>query len=158
MNVLYFYPLCVLGLMHIFYTSCPSVVAAIIAPIMMVFFVEDALLCASVSQRWDRKRCWGESWEAFSSMHSGSWMIVSACIRLVTALCRASLVWMSAPLLQLNLPYHSSSKAACLPHCPCTDDVSSSSSNLIITSQGMFAKECGAGKITLHDALSCVCK
>lgn len=88
-----------------FYTSCPSVVAANIAPIMMVFFVEDVLLFASVSQRWDRKRSWGESWEAFSSMHSGSWMIVSACIRLVTALCRVSLVWMSAPLLQLNLPY-----------------------------------------------------
>lgn len=57
---------------------------------------------------------------------SGSCVVVSAwssCIRLVTALRRVSLVWMSVPLLQLNLPCHYCSRAACLPHCPWMADV-----------------------------------
>lgn len=53
----------------------------------------------------------GGSWRSSRKL-IGSWMIVSAwCSCLVTALCRVSLVWVSVPLLQLNLPYHCSSGA-----------------------------------------------
>lgn len=45
----------------------------------------------------------------------------------LTAQCRVSLVWVSVPLLQLNLPCHYYSRAACLPaclpHCPWMADV-----------------------------------
>ena len=54
------------------------------------------------------------------NMLAGSRVIVSAWssrIRLVTALRRVSLVWVSVPLLQLNLPCHYCSRAACLPAC-----------------------------------------
>lgn len=56
----------------------------------------------------------------WGNMLSGSCVIVSAwcsCIRLVTALRRVSLVCVSVPLLQLNLPCHYCSRAACLPAC-----------------------------------------
>lgn len=46
----------------------------------------------------------------------------SSCVGLVTALLTPSLVWVSVPLLQPNLPWRRCSAAArppaCLPHCP----------------------------------------
>lgn len=54
------------------------------------------------------------------NMLSGSSVIVSArssCILLVPVLRRVSLVWVWVPLLQLNLPCHYYSRAACLPAC-----------------------------------------
>lgn len=117
------------------------------------------MVCLSIPKvsLWDGKMCWGESWKALSRMHSGSWMIVSACIHLVTALCRVSLVWVSAPLLQLNLPYHCSSKAACrivpvrmMRTLRCPKDTSYH----YITGD-VFFMECAGGTIMLHLLVWC---
>lgn len=105
----------------------------------------------------------GRPW---ANVLSGSCVIVSAwssCIRLVTALRRVSLVWASAPLLQLNLPCHYCSRAACLPaclpHCPWMADVSlpalsppkddwnvggRQKLNVMIQAREMFVFECTA--------------
>lgn len=93
-------------------------------------------------QKWDER-------DGGGGVHSVSWMIVSArCSCLVTALCRVSLVWVSVPLLQLNLPYHCGSGAAWLPHCPWMHNVSLVQRNRLTSpSQGDFVSKCAAHEL-----------
>lgn len=97
---------------------------------------------------------WQKEKEGFpwDNVLSGSCMIVSAwsfCVRLVIALRRVSLVWVSVPLLQLNLPCHYCSGAACLPAALSLDGRCEAASS--VSSQGWL--KCGrAWGAEFHDS------
>ena len=75
-------------------------------------------------------------WGNMFSVIVSAW---SSCIHLVTALRRVSLVWVSEPLLQLNLPCHYCSRAARLPAALSLDGRCEAASS--VSSQGWL--KCG---------------